>query len=283
MPDKTDSLVNPFDTVRPDSRTYDEMLQDKRLLPQDRELISAEATIALAAVVLLRRGNEEVARLLLDVVKVSVDSDWNTHETDLWLEVEREHLDQFTEDSVAQIREVCVEVSARRGYGIDWVSVREVLPDVGPQWRDQVKQHLGGGKRPTNHARQMRSSFVRFTEDWLSFTNPGELTVYRELKRIQETNLPPEDTIGIYPLAGGRVLHRTWEPDVLITYKGRAGILEIDGPNHNRRRALDQTRDHLLYDTGIAFVDRVPVESLCNSAELNQILHRFLRRLGEHR
>ncbi|MFE2065930.1 hypothetical protein ACFXDH_26715 [Streptomyces sp. NPDC059467] len=73
------------------------------------------------------------------------------------------------------------------------------------------------------------------------------------------------------------------EPDFLVTYKGRVGILEIDGTHHNARRALDVTRDHLMHDSGIAYVDRVPVEALENPTELGQVIDRFLRRLGEAR
>lgn len=112
---------------------------------------------------------------------------------------------------------------------------------------------------------------------------PGELTVYRAFKYLQEKVLPAEYTIGIYPLAGGRVPGRTWEPDVLITYRGRAGILEIDGPSHKVRRAIDIPRDHVLLDTGIAFVDRVPVEVVSNPKELTYTLRRFLRRLEDTR
>jgi hypothetical protein len=279
----SDKYVIPFDAAQADNRTYAEMLSDPKLLPHELQQIEGEHTLALAAIVLLQRGKEGIAILLADVVTIAVETEWGSNGSDLWLEVAPEHIDQFTKDKIEIIKEVCVEVANRRGYGINWVGVREILPEAGPQWREHVKQHVSGGRRPTNHARRVRTSTVRFAEDWLAFTNSGELTVYRALKKIQENDLPSEETIGIYPLPGGRVLGRTWEPDVMITYKGRAGIIEVDGPDHNRRRALDQTRDHLLYDTGIAFVDRVPVEALQDASELNLILRRFLRRLGEHR
>lgn len=79
--------------------------------------------------------------------------------------------------------------------------------------------------------------------------------MYQALKQIQES-FPRENTIGIFPLAGGRLPGKTWEPNVLVTYKGRAGVLEIDGPHHDVRRAMDLSRDHLLLDSGIAFVVR---------------------------
>jgi very-short-patch-repair endonuclease len=84
-------------------------------------------------------------------------------------------------------------------------------------------------------------------------------------------------------LAGGRLPGRTWEPDVLVTYRGRAGVLEIDGPHHNRRRAFDTSREHLFRQSGVALVDRVTVEAIVNPDELMTILKRFLKWLAETR
>jgi hypothetical protein len=92
---------------------------------------------------------------------------------------------------------------------------------------------------------------------------------------------PPEYTIGIFPLPRGRILGKTREPDFLVTYKGRAGILEIDGPHHNARRSHDTSSDHLYRDAGVKFVDRVSVEALNDLDELDATLGRFLRRLME--
>lgn len=268
-------------TGKPDTRTYAELLESRDVKDYEKPQVQAEATVALAAAVLVQRGQQDAARLLIDVVSVTRESEWNSDGDNVWIEVAPEHRAQFTDEVMDKIREVCEEVSDRRHYGISWVGVREILPDVGPQWREQIIQQVSG-KRPTNQARRVRSEPPRFVEDYLSFTNQGELTVYRALKKVQE-KLPSEHTIGIYPLAGGRMPGRTWEPDILVTYKGKVGILEVDGPSHNGRRALDLTRDHVLYDTGIAFIDRVPVEALNDPEELTAALERFVRRLGDVR
>ena len=119
-------------------------------------------------------------------------------------------------------------------------------------------------------------------ENGLTFENDGELTVYRALKKIQET-YPSDDTIAIFPLPGVRLPRRTWEPDVLLTYKKRAGVLEIDGPHHNARRAMDMSRDSMWLDSGVAYVDRITVEALANPKELEAFLRKFLKRLAETR
>ena len=95
--------------------------------------------------------------------------------------------------------------------------------------------------------------------------------------------MPSDETIGIFPLAGGRLPGKTWEPDVLVTYKKRVGVLEIDGPQHNARRAMDMSRDNLWLDTGVAYVDRITVEALANPRELEAFLRKFLKRLAETR
>jgi hypothetical protein len=280
----TSELRDPWDTEQAKAtRTFTEMLEDDKLTPDERRQIRGEACLGLAANLLLQRGEESVVRLLLDVVHIVVESSDDRFEPDdLWLEVAPEHMAGFSPAVVDKFKEACGEIEKRRDYGIWFCGAREILPEVGPGWQDTLRQQLSGGKRPTNHARKIRTEPTRYVEDWLSFTNEGELAVYEALKHLQET-LPSTKTVGIFPLAGGRIPGHTWEPDVLVTYKNRAGVLEIDGPHHNVRRAMDMTRDHLLHDAGVAFVDRIPVESLSDPKELDAVLRRFLNRLAETR
>lgn len=75
------------------------------------------------------------------------------------------------------------------------------MPEVSPGWQDNFRQLLGG--KPTNHARRIRNEPPRWVDDGLSFTNDGELKVYKALKKIQ-ASYPNDDTLGIFPspLAG---------------------------------------------------------------------------------
>jgi hypothetical protein len=180
--------------------TYAEILNQDQLDINERRQLRGEATVALVAALLLQRGEEDVVRLLLDVIQLDVEASGDRWEPDdLWLEVAPEHMGGFDKAAVEKIRDACQEVSKRRDYDIWFAGVREILPDVGPRWRENLRQQFSGEKRPTNHARRVRTGPVRHTEDWLSFTNEGELTVYRALKKIQET-YPRDDTIGIFPL-----------------------------------------------------------------------------------
>lgn len=263
------------------ARTYRELLEDPFADQRVKVQIMAESTVGHAATLLLQRGQREVVEMLLDVEAIKTEWDDEEREWELWLEVAPEHNSRYTDDWITEFSEACRQISRRLNYHEFWLGVRETLPEVAPTWRDDLRKHFTSKRRPTNQGRRVRTESPRFFEDWLAFTNDGEKTVYQALRQIQENDLPREDTIGIYPLAGGRIPAKTWEPDFLITYRGRAGVIEVDGPHHNTRRAFDTTREHLLRDAGIAFVDRVPVEAVGNPSELNAVLRRFLRRLSE--
>ena len=259
------------------TRSYREILDDPFIDKSVRSSLIADSALGHTATVLVQRGDRETALLVLEVERVLLEPDeWNG--LDLILEVSPEASALFTEEALDKLRTVCFEISGRLGYGINGLFVRQILPEIGPEWKEQLKQQLVN-KRPTNHARKVRSLPATPVEDYLSFTNPGEVTLYRALKQIQGQGLPKDETIGIYPLPGVRLLGKTWEPDVLVTYKGHAGIIELDGPHHNGRAAFDKSRDHLYLDSGVAFVDRIPVEVLNDPTELTQHLMRFLRRM----
>lgn len=263
------------------ARTYSEMLGDRSLTPADEQRIKANAILGISAALLQQRGHMNIALMLLDVKQPVIERTDDRFEPDnLWLEVAPEHMDGFEKNVVEKIRDACHEVCQRQGYDIYFEGVREILPDVGPEWRENLRQQ--STKHPTNQARRIRNEPSHPVEDYLTLTNDGELTVYRALKLLQES-LPADKTIGIFPLANGRILGHTWEPDFLVTYKNRAGVLEIDGHHHNARRALDMTRDHLLHQAGVAFVDRIPVEALADPKELGAALTRFIQRIAEAR
>ncbi|MEV6226858.1 hypothetical protein AB0L88_03055 [Saccharopolyspora shandongensis] len=277
-------MVDDANTTEPKTsggESYDEILGSPWLSEDERWQMMADSSVGHIAALLLRRGERATAELLIEVDRILATFDHEYDEWDLCLEVQPEQISLFTDDLVQRLREVHGQVCERLKYPFEGLIIREVFPEVGPRWREQIREQISPKRRPTNHARRVRTGPPRFTEDWLSFTNEGERRVYQALKQIQEKDLPRDSTIGIYPLAGGRVPGRTWEPDFLVTYKGRAGVLEVDGPHHNGRRAMDTTRDHLLRDAGVGFVDRITAESLDDAAELNAALRRFLRRLGE--
>ncbi|MEV5423154.1 hypothetical protein AB0K85_10245 [Streptomyces cellulosae] len=261
-------------------RTYDEIIEDSWISEEERQQVKADSLLGHMAALLFQRGHARHVQLLLLIREAVIEYDHDALDWDLWLEIDPVNYAAFTEEVKSHLRDVFRPVTRRLDYGVDNLLFRETMPRIGPDWRERLGEMLSG-ERPTNQARRTMPEKPQRTQDSLTFTNAGEQRVYQALKYLQEKELPPEETISIFPLPNGRVPGHTWEPDLLVTYRGRAGVLEIDGPNHRVRRAMDTSRDHLLRDAGIAYVDRIAVEVIDDAQELLAALKRFLRRLRE--
>jgi hypothetical protein len=117
-------------------------------------------------------------------------------------------------------------------------------------------------------------------EDRCQFRSREELRVYRAFKRAR-ARLPADDTIAIAPNPALVVPNMNpTEPDLLIMYRGRAGIVQVDGPHHRGRYANEATRRRIYVHSGIAEVDHLPVEDTVNDDELDEFVARFLKRLA---
>ncbi|MFF2436659.1 hypothetical protein ACFVU4_21190 [Streptomyces sp. NPDC058107] len=228
------------------------------------------------------------AELMLDVASFEFDkhmtnyeetmdyTSWNEHE-DVILETDPHLVAHFEKELVYQIRSAFKAVGKARNREIRDVWVREVVPDVGPGWREELAQQLKGGAQ-SNQARKDRLAPRHPVIDNLHLTNEWEHRVYTVL-REQQCALPDIETIGILPLPGMRVRGHTFEPDLLVTYKGRAGVIEIDGPHHKGRRSDDASRERLLRNAGIRHIDRIDVRDSTTKAEVEKFVETFLKHL----
>jgi hypothetical protein len=115
----------------------------------------------------------------------------------------------------------------------------------------------------------------------LRFRSAEELRVFEAFEEKQK-GLPPELTISIGPNAVILVAGKPMEVDLLITHRGRAGIVEVDGPHHTKRYAADASRDALLRDAGVSLIERIVVEDTTDPKELRTFVERFLQRLITH-
>jgi hypothetical protein len=110
-------------------------------------------------------------------------------------------------------------------------------------------------------------------------TPPAEpAEVYRVLAAIQ-AQLPRWQTLSIDSNPRLRVPGLTFKPDLSVMYRGRAGVIAIDGGSHDGRYCADRSRDRLLEDAGIAFVDRLSAEDANVASESETFVNRFLGRL----
>ncbi len=72
------------------------------------------------------------------------------------------------------------------------------------------------------------------------------------------------------------------ELDVLVTYRGRAFVVETDGPHHARagRYVADRSKDALIENAGVLFVRRIAVEDTRNPQEVEVLLRQCITRLS---
>ncbi|MEU5121195.1 hypothetical protein [Streptomyces asoensis] len=246
-----------------------------------------DEVIGAASVLLVQRGYREAAALMLDVTNVWIERH-TVHEDSMSFSYERDCQEVIMELEprllpnsgylLNHIRSAFEAVGAGSGRSIEEVSVREVIPRVGPNWREQLARELNGGRR-TNQARKVRFEPQHPTEDGLHFTNEWEHRVYQVLKERQAV-MPDNDTIGVMPLGALRVPGHTFEPDFLITYRGRVGVIEIDGPHHKARASADRSRDRLFKHAGVRDVDRLCVEDSTTKDEVDKFVTDFLKHLA---
>lgn len=265
---------------------------------------TVERILAQATALLAQRGDEEAVALLVDVQSVAIDSTgevmrtrqvflpdieggiWGTetaYHQEVVLDVEEYLIPRFTEEVRARIVETLHYAADRNGVeGVDYVRVRPALPEVGDDWRAALSARLASD-RPGNQARRERAGGPHPVEDGLVFGSTGELRVYRALKRLQ-ASFPEDDTIAVSPLPGVRLrAGNTWTPDVLVMGRGRALIIETDGPHHGskHRYVNDRNRDLQWQRCGVQVV-RIAVEDLQDDDALAARLREEVRRHLHH-
>ena len=114
--------------------------------------------------------------------------------------------------------------------------------------------------------------------DQMNFDRPEELALYRQFLALQ-AGMPARRSL-LVARAVVRVPGRTLKPDLVVIHRGRAGVVEVDGATHHGRAAADRSRDRLLEDAGIFYVDHLDAESASDSAEATLFVERFVERLA---
>ncbi|WP_031480970.1 hypothetical protein [Streptomyces bicolor] len=265
-------------------RSLDDILESPNLPDEEFHRIRCEKVLGTTAILLHQQGttrSAELADMLLEVTSLDLDyqgSDWNVPQFAAYLEVEPHLRSRFTDDIIRDISKVMDDAVAKDPFAIQSLEVRALVPRIGADWRQQLK--AANGQQPTNQARRVRLEPQHPTEDGLHFTNEWEWRVYRVLKERQAA-LPDNDTIGILPLPAMKVLKPACvEPDFLITYRGRAGIIEVDGPYHKGMRSDDHSRERLLRNAGIKQIDRIDVRDTTKKEDVEKFVIDFLKHLA---
>lgn len=264
-----------------DLRSLDAMLADsKELEPDEVDRLRGEQVLGAAAILLHRQGDATAAETAADVTSVRLilwDSEFGQYSYKAQLEVEPHLFSRFTDEVVERIADAMNSVLARDpNQRVGHVQIVPTIPAVSVDWRKQLRSATG--PQPSNQARKPRLEPQHPTEDGLHFTNQWEHGVYKVLKE-QQLGLPDNETIGILPLGGMRVRGHTFEPDILVTYRGRAGVIEIDGPHHKGRASNDKSRERLLRHAGVHYVDRLDVRDTTTRSEVEKFVADFLKQL----
>jgi very-short-patch-repair endonuclease len=135
--------------------------------------------------------------------------------------------------------------------------------------RQESPQKRSKAKKKKAKAKQASPKYREIAWHGLILRSYSEVKIARQL-----------DLTGAMFLAGSKIRlkterHRqTREVDFLVSYEGRWGVLEVDGPHHNRE--ADEWRDARFQEHGL-FVRRFPAD-LCYR-EPQKVVQQFLEEL----
>jgi hypothetical protein len=230
----------------------------ERLAPEHQE----------TAAVLLERNFPDAARLLraarMEYEHYQYDN-WDGG-TDIYraqLIVDARNLHDYTEDVTDQIKWAIEEVVAR--YARKHVPYVFAVPQM-------ERRRISNQAVTRDRTRLLERHGMRFRSD-------AEVAMFDALVEKQ-AQLPKADSILITPLPSVWNGRDRWEPDFLITYRGRAGIIEVDDPTHHKRYVADKSRDQILEECGIALTRRIAIEDAVDATQRREFIDRFLERLA---
>lgn len=236
-----------------------------------------DVELGSAARLLHHRGYSDAVLLLLAVNDVSTqwyDDDWGIHYFRYFFQVDMSAIDYLTDEIEEQIKDALNAVLRMSKEACQNIILVPSL--VGGDWRSELTGAMYG--KPVNQASLVALPQRYPTKDRMRFRDAGEVAVYDGLLRAQQ-RLSTGDTITIVPNPSVRVRGHTWEPDFLVTFGGRCGIIEVDGGSHANRWAADKTKDAIYEDCGIAYISRIPAEDTSDPASVDSFIDRFLKRL----
>lgn len=128
------------------------------------------------------------------------------------------------------------------------VAVRPRLAEVEEGWRERVRSTLEGD------ASNQGSAFgtaPRIVHNGLFYRSKSEVKIAKALEQVEGVLFWPNSAAMSHGVQK--------EPDFLIFYRDKSGVLEVDGPTHAGRAADDSIRDSYFQRHGM-FVKHYPAE-----------------------
>jgi hypothetical protein len=190
-----------------------------------------DAQLGTAIKLLYHRGEHKAVNMLLaakDILWEFDQEDWSINYFEIGIVVDVDSYDQYNNDELlGKVADAFRDVMRPQKEGV--TQVRLYPAQVQGDWRKDIEAHLRG--KPKNQASLVALPDRFPVRDYMRFRDKAELVLYEALKEKQHS-LPVTDTITIAPNASVRVLGHTWEPDFLVVYRGRTGVIEVDGGSH---------------------------------------------------
>lgn len=247
---------------------------------------SYEEELGQTVQLLMDRGNTQAAALLLDcrilrfehvdlLFRLPLDDSDPINLCEAWIEAPTFISDRIDEEMHAVILAFLNEALEPQSMYVR--EMRFTAPPPPQDWREQVSKRLGDG--PRNQG-TLGPSAPEYHADRMSFRSAEELKVYQALRRAQDRR-PQAENLTILALPSARITGNTLEPDFVICFKGRVGIIEVDGPHHSGKRSSDTSRDRLFRYCGVAEVDHFDVADIGKQEPLDRLVEGFLWRLGK--
>lgn len=123
-----------------------------------------------------------------------------------------------------------------------------------------------------NHPSTLYQNLPTYNWNGLRFRSKAEVEIAAVLEQ--------KFSLAFWPNCRGRLNtpegRRNLEPDFLICYNGRLGILEVDGPFHTpERRVEEQERERLFRNYGIRVIERFDYKRCLTQPE--QVVEEFLQ------
>jgi hypothetical protein len=238
-------------------------------LPSDEQLL-ASATHYLI------QGQQQSEAMLLLLCSVEVHGGQWEDAYEVWLTGPRAAYDALKdrEHPQAQAIKAAFEAVLPGRACVSEVVAKAQLVDIeNSDWRTELLEEVHG-RGIHNQGTEMPSRKIVLWKN-LRFRSEAERRIAAALDATGVLFLPNcMARLNIGDQRGTR------EPDFLICRDGKWGILEVDGPYHNARAALDHERDELFQNYQISVVRRFTAEQCLDDAPA--VVRRFLELLQKN-
>jgi hypothetical protein len=157
------------------------------------------------------------------------------------------------------------------------------LIDVEHNWKDTVRALIAASKGVNNQGATTEYMFLKDKKEpilyeGLKFASQSEVRIAQELKQRKVLFFP----LAVGVRAGtGQQFKDQREVDFLVCYNGAWGILEVSGPSHNGRFAVDAEKDGWFKEVGILCVEHRTAEQCFNNPK--KVIDEFLSVLAKYK